>query len=636
MLLGALLCFCLTGCGGEGDEGDGGSVEGSGSEGGGEQDGRELPCTVCEDGEYVRAVTKAAGALTEGTALYTCGSCGNSYSEVIPATKSIKLLIVGDASGSDAIKLLEPVLTSVGIEDIVIHQLNYASKYSAGVTLDDQWSNIEGSRPVYTVSYYENGSSNKEYTQTFQSGLLAKEWDYIVLQQRIGLAGDEESYSHLGDILGFIEENKTNPAAKVLWNMTWAFNSGSGEGDFAGYGEDQLTMYRAIADTVKAKVLADSRIDGIIPLGTAIQNLRGVCAGLELVGDGIRLDNNGDSFALYASALTFCRALTGAEPESVEWTPETESSYDRNIFALTKEAVRNAFMNNYEINSPVAKTIRILIFGNSYGNDATRYLEELLREGGYVNVIIGHVGESSMAINDHYHNIDDDPDNDYIYTTSKGDQYTFSVHYKTVNGEKVELEADYKRIVADEPWDYLIFYQGPNGPATLTQASYYSELGNLVTALKTYMTNPEGKIVYYMPWAHNVADTAELYNGIVDITEELILTNENIDGIIPAATLIQNLRTSYLKDGAAGDITRDWGHLNYGVGRYALGLLFYSYLTGGNIDGITYIPTADDVSVGERPLFTDPGENIEVIREAVKNALATPFEVTESVYKEKP
>lgn len=286
--------------------------------------------------------------------------------------------------------------------------------------------------------------------------------------------------------------------------------------------------------------------------------------------------------------------------------------------------------DNFNLGTPKKRSIKLLVFGNSYGNDAVGYLERMLRCGGYEDIVIGHAGESLMTINDHYHNIDDDPTNDYIYK-----DHTFSVHYKTVNGEGVKLPADYKAIVRDEPWDYVIFYQGPNNSETLTEEKYYSELLGFLSALRENMTNPEGKILYYMTWAHNVSDTRALYEGIVDITKRLITDNPFIGGVIPAATLIENLRTSYLACGSGGDITRDWGHLNYGIGRYSMALLWYAYLTGGEVTDIDFMPTRE--SEGRDTEFTDVCDsNIALIREAVTSALKSPYALTESSYKVKP
>ena len=600
----------------------------------GDHDTRIDPCSVCDSGTYSRTVITPAKMLSDGEVKLTCSSCGDSRTETIPATKSFKLLVVGDASSADAVKHLEPMLKELGVENIIISQLNH--DFSAGASLDSQWNNIQNNSPVYTIPTTINGVTDREYSMTFADGLRAYDWDYILLQQCVADAGAKESYGNLSNIINYISENKTNSEAEIYWNMTWAFSESCVNEGFLQYGYDQITMYEAICDTLEEKVLTESRISGIVPVGTALQNLRETHSVNELISKEIKLDNGADSYSTYLASLAICHALTGIELSEISWTPEYKSSFERNIYSLIKEAVGNAMNNKLCVNAPKAKSIKLLIFGNSSGHDATRYLEKILNDGGYVNVTIGHVGESAMAINDHYHNIDDDPDNDYIYTNSSGESYTFSVHYKTVNGTRVDLPADYKQIVADEPWDYILFYQGPNNIDTLTQAAYYSELDNFVSALKANMTNHDSKIVYYMPWAHNVSDTTGLYNGICDITKELIVTNSDIVGVIPAATMIQNLRSSYLKDGAGGDITRDWGHLNYGVGRYALGLLFYAYLTGGDIEDVEYIPTKNDISGAEKEHFTDPGANIDVIYEAVKNALDTPFSVTESIYKEKP
>ena len=137
-----------------------------------------------------------------------------------------------------------------------------------------------------------------------------------------------------------------------------------------------------------------------------------------------------------------------------------------------------------------------------------------------------------------------------------------------------------------------------------------------------------------MTWAHNVDDTRALYESISRITRDIIAEDENIDGVLPAATLIENLRVSGFKGGAGGDITRDWGHLNYGLGRYAMALLWYCYLTGGEVTDITFMPTLADATDAERNAvsegtasFTDvTEENIERIRAAVRAALENYYE----------
>ena len=120
----------------------------------------------------------------------------------------------------------------------------------------------------------------------------------------------------------------------------------------------------------------------------------------------------------------------------------------------------------------------------------------------------------------------------------------------------------------------------------------------------------------------------------------MVAPKEEIDGILPAATLIQNLRTSpHLKDGAKGDITRDWGHLNYGLGRYAMSLLWFCYLTGKKPSDVSFIPTLEDTTEGEikdiqkgHACFTEiTKRNLRTVRRAVEKAIKKPFKVSKVI-----
>ena len=130
-----------------------------------------------------------------------------------------------------------------------------------------------------------------------------------------------------------------------------------------------------------------------------------------------------------------------------------------------------------------------------------------------------------------------------------------------------------------------------------------------------------------MPWIHGETNTAGYYGELSALTQKLFIGNELIDGIIPAGTVIQNLRTSYLSSATdgTGDINRDWGHLNYGLGRYALGLIYYAYLTGESIDDFTWVPTIDMVGSEADGFAEITPEKLAIIKDAIKYALANPY-----------
>lgn len=622
LLIFAFSALLLISC----SEGDEPSQNGQGN---GTQGDSALVCRACGEGEYSENVTKEAGILTEGEKSFVCNACSDTYTEKIPATKSARILFIGDNSTLSEITYLDLILEDAGVEDRLISTLNH--NHSAGATIDGQMKNIASQKTLYTLMNMQNGERKYVYSQSFSEGLSGGEWDFVIIGQAIKLGGQAESFSALSDYAAYIKENAKKDNVKLLWNMGWSLRGDSTAPEFSEYENDGAKMYAAIISAVSTFVEKCEDIDGIVPVGTAIENLKATPLGDTWTDASFSLGGeSGDGGALAASLLIASEVLS-LEISELDFMPLAKDKRSENIYIMAKEAAELAKQNKYEATSPECRSMKLLMIGNSYGNDAMAYFEKILHDAGYINVVIGHMGESSMAINDHYHNIDDDPTNDYIYKSSGT---TFSVHHKTVNGVYVELEADYKKIVADEDWDVITFYQGPNSMATLTDESYYSELNNFCAALRANMTNPEGKIVYYMPWVHGEENTSGYYKKLSELTQKLFVGNELIDGIIPAGTVIQNLRTSYLNSSTdgKGDINRDWGHLNYGVGRYAVGLTFYAYLTGGDIHGISYIPTVEEA----RLPFTDPKENIEVIREAIGNALEAPFEITESAYKAKP
>ena len=103
-------------------------------------------------------------------------------------------------------------------------------------------------------------------------------------------------------------------------------------------------------------------------------------------------------------------------------------------------------------------------------------------------------------------------------------------------------------------------------------------------------------------------------------------------GVIPSATMRQNLVSSYLTD---KDISRDYGHMGLGFGRLALGVLWFSYFTGEAPESVRFRPTAADISkeLLEKYVFDEVREcDFAVACEAIRNATAMPYTVTPSEF----
>ena len=276
------------------------------------------------------------------------------------------------------------------------------------------------------------------------------------------------------------------------------------------------------------------------------------------------------------------------------------------------------------------KSLKILAFGNSYSNDAYAWFYKILKSAGYDEVVLGHISNGGCNINNHWSNVDEDPENDYNASCHINNNGTSREYVKS---DDLSLRDAYKLTIKEHKWDYIIIQHGPNH---VEKRETYSHLRDLLDFIKDNLTYTESKFIYHMVWKYNDTveggSTAKFYDDIIDITKNIVLKNNEFVGVIPAATMRQNIMTSHLTD---KDISRDYGHMSLGLGRYALGLLWYCYLTGGSVGDVKFVPHIDDLNPDllERFTFDEvKEENMLIVKEAIENALAKPFEITKSKY----
>ena len=270
----------------------------------------------------------------------------DSYDHVSNIRRSVKILAIGNSFSVDAMKNhLYDVFKSAEYDQVILGNL-----YIGGCSLDTHWNNINGGLAAYQ---YQKNDDNGEwvYTEnaTALSALTDENWDYITIQQASPDSGRGNTYGNLQNIVNWINANKTNANAKVLWHMTWAYQQNSDHDGFANYGNDQMTMYNAIVNAVQNNVLTVNGINGVIPAGTAIQNLRTSGLGDTLTADGYHLK---DTYGDYTAALTWFRALTGESLDLVTYWPDSVKDYQADIM----QAAARAVYTPYEV-SDLSETI---------------------------------------------------------------------------------------------------------------------------------------------------------------------------------------------------------------------------------------------------------------------------------------
>ena len=287
----------------------------------------------------------APGVFTEGNGKFECKICGEKYEGTLPATKKIKILAIGNSFSVDAMEShLHKVFTNLGIEATL------GNLYIGGCSLDTHWDNITNDKKAYTYYYKASGKSQFSglSNRSVSSTLKSQDWDIITIQQVSQDSGRPETFNNLQNILDYIEANKTNPDAKIFWHMTWAYAQNSSHSGFANYGKDQMTMYNAIVNAAQNYILKYEAIDGVIPSGTAIQNLRTSYIGDNLTRDGYHLNYSGDTVGRLTASVTWAAYCTGADLTNFTYENKAYPSVAEKVPAII-DAVQNAIKNPFEV-----------------------------------------------------------------------------------------------------------------------------------------------------------------------------------------------------------------------------------------------------------------------------------------------
>lgn len=208
--------------------------------------------------------------------------------------------------------------------------------------------------------------------------------------------------------------------------------------------------------------------------------------------------------------------------------------------------------------------MKVLAIGNSFSSDAMRYLHNIAKAGGTdmktVNLFIG-----GCPLSRHYVNMNND-----------AADYDFEF-----NGERTGIRVSIRQALQSDVWDVV----------TLQQASSlsidYNTYQPYINALADYIRihAPKAKIMLHQTWAYEqdserltnelgYKNQAEMFEDLKAAYSKAAQELGNID-LIPSGETFQNL----IKTGI-GHIHRDTFHASFGLGRLALGYVWYEMLTG--------------------------------------------------------
>lgn len=227
--------------------------------------------------------------------------------------------------------------------------------------------------------------------------------------------------------------------------------------------------------------------------------------------------------------------------------------------------------------------MEILSIGNSFSHDATRYLHRIARADGFkLNVTNLFIGGCSLER--HYRNM-------------LSGERAYKLQY---NGEETGFPVSLEEALYNRKWDVVTIQQVSNDSFDLD--SFHPYIFALTDMIREYA--PKAKFILHETWFYE-ENSPRLLNSAGFPTEAAMLekiraayvqiaAEVNADGIIHSGTLFGKLREAGIQR-----LHRDAFHASYGVGRYALALLWYRSLTGNPVSENTFADPDEPISPEE-------------------------------------
>ncbi len=209
----------------------------------------------------------------------------------------------------------------------------------------------------------------------------------------------------------------------------------------------------------------------------------------------------------------------------------------------------------------------ILSIGNSFSQDAQRYLHQIANADAYsLDSFNLHIGGCSLSR--HYRN---------MLSEEKA-------YFLEMNGKNTGFKVSLKEALLNREWDVITIQQ------VSRQAPYYDTYQPYLNKIIEFarLCVPNAKIAVHQTWAYE-QDSLRLnvelgYKNHTDMFADIKKSYEKAaeeigaDFIIPSGEVFQNLISCGIEK-----VHRDTFHASYGLGRYTLGLLWYAMLTGNDI-----------------------------------------------------
>ena len=222
--------------------------------------------------------------------------------------------------------------------------------------------------------------------------------------------------------------------------------------------------------------------------------------------------------------------------------------------------------------------MNVLAIGNGFSQDATRYLHGIAAHDG-CDMTVVNLNAHKCSLSEHYKN-------------QLTDAKAYALEF---NGEPTGFRVSIKESLLSRDWDVVCLQQ--LSTQSMDYETYQPYIENLTNYIRKYV--PKAKVVLHQTWAYDQnsrhlleAGYDDKFRMTMDIKSayERVASEIKADKVIPSADLFVRMTAQGVR------MYRDGSRASWGLGRYALGLLWYASITGRSIMKNTYSKFDENIS----------------------------------------
>ena len=226
--------------------------------------------------------------------------------------------------------------------------------------------------------------------------------------------------------------------------------------------------------------------------------------------------------------------------------------------------------------------MKVLAIGNSFSQDAARYLHKIAKvDGTELKIVNLYIGGCSLRTH---------------YINALEDRRDYGMEF---DGEGTGFMVSIKDALISDEWDAVTLQQVSN--LAPDYETYQPYLGFMNEYIRKY--SPKSAIYLHQTWAYENGSERLAYLKYAD-HHDMLKSNKkayikaaksiDADGIIPSGEVFADMLDSGIEK-----VHRDTFHASYGLGRYALGMTWYAKLTGRHIADNEFKETDEPVTDAE-------------------------------------